>query len=287
MVGFVTYNVLMPHAADNVFVDTEPHILDSNRRLGMVLGRLRAWMNLGMIISLQEVSLNWYCEIVSQASIYRYTAVPAMYGRGDWAHGQVTLVPPGYRISKCDIVRIGELIRADQDETLHVEPWWKRAVCSLSFGLYCSPKWERSADRYDNLALMLQLNAPNKTYVVANYHMPCAFRRPHVMELHTQYLARAIDSFRGSGHGLVVCGDFNLQPSSHVLYKFMDRLNLRSAVDLGIITTKSRTRSGDFVGTIDYIFYADCELNSDGPDVTHKWMPNEHEPSDHYPLVAF
>ncbi len=51
-------------------------------------------------------------------------------------------------------------------------------------------------------------------FCVSTYHMPCAFRFPHVMTCHTALSVHAAAAFAGHGTPFVLAGDFNFAPQS-------------------------------------------------------------------------
>lgn len=90
--------------------------------------------------------------------------------------------------------------------------------------------WAMSENRYNVLVTVtLRPNAGGSTFSVSNYHMPCAYFAPAVMNIHTEMVAKRVQDLAAvswkSIHGdeeeestntipYILTGDFNILPES-------------------------------------------------------------------------
>jgi 2',5'-phosphodiesterase len=187
-----------------------------------------------------------------------------------------------------------------------------------------SDPWNYSEYRF-NQFIAIQVKEKNGTgapFWVGNYHMPCAFRDPPVMNIHAELVAKRIQTLANSD-AYVLAGDFNLTPDSchyGLLTKgILDKEDptypkpkydvewestiscMRSAYAVynnGVepdFTNHAYTGEGEyvneFVATIDYLFLSEewkvtgvKELSS-FEDANGPY-PNAVEPSDHVLIAA-
>jgi len=181
--------------------------------------------------------------------------------------------------------------------------------------------WDMSKNRQNILitvCLKERGSDEGKTFSLSNYHMPCAFFAPPVMNIHCDLAAKRCQDVAGNFPHLLV-GDFNLMPDSPH-YRLLttgdfDRrdptypkpkfgmqwqptaLPMRSAYAVSShgepdFTNYAKIRDDDpFIGCLDYIFMSDdWTVDSvkkipkrdevDGP------LPTEEEPSDHVLIYA-
>ena len=75
------------------------------------------------------------------------------------------------------------------------------------------------ASRRSNIQVSLHLSpptSPESSFAISTYHMPCAFRTPQMMALHSSLSVRNLQERAkewGAGRA-VLAGDFNLKPDS-------------------------------------------------------------------------
>ena len=78
--------------------------------------------------------------------------------------------------------------------------------------------WQLSENRH-NILLFCRLRVKDKNqsckkeFCISNYHMPCAFYAPMVMNIHAEMVAKRSQSM-ASGDPLILAGDFNFMPDS-------------------------------------------------------------------------
>ena len=149
---------------------------------------------------------------------------------------------------------------------------------------------ERDAVSRQNVFLAIKLSYNGKSFYVANYHMPCAFKRPRVMMWHAMKCNSLIRKLKDP---IIFGGDFNSQPDSPVYQLFNEEEFKSVNCDNESDTINTLTSwNGEFKGCIDYIFYKKGKneylklLSVDEPETTEERMPNDTQTSDHRPIIA-
>lgn len=182
------------------------------------------------------------------------------------------------------------------------------------------PPWVIAKDR-NNTMVMARVrfkNAPSASspFVIATYHMPCAFYSPPMMIMHSALSMQAVQKY-ARGQPFIFCGDFNSRPvdESYDLYtegfvsqEYQNLIpndnwspNLPKRVQsayqkyLGkepLFTNHSCSPPPVFSETLDYIFTSlDCQI-LDVIDLPKKPLPTTipsmalNEPSDHILIGA-
>lgn len=162
----------------------------------------------------------------------------------------------------------------------------------------------------NNFTIRLKLaDELNKKFIIYNYHLPCAFKRPVVQTLHINALKYLMSEH--SEIPTIFAGDLNIRPNS-IGYNYLtngqlpdDHLNFlmsREYCDLNIkssfnifyenepeFTCFSNTKyGGEFKDCLDYIMINDllCVLGSELLLTSENKMPNDICPSDHLPLCS-
>lgn len=153
------------------------------------------------------------------------------------------------------------------------------------------PPWMKAKAR-KNVLIMAKVQckkngASGSSFVVATYHMPCAFYSPPLMVIHSALSMQAIQEF-SKGSPFIFCGDFNFKPEDEC-YELLTRGQLPEKFQNLIpndlwspnlvkptqsayfsylghepkFTNHASVRPGDvFTGTLDYIFVSkDCTIS--------------------------
>jgi len=184
--------------------------------------------------------------------------------------------------------------------------------------------WDYSRGRQNTMvALKLKpRQSEHSSFVVATYHMPCAYWSPQVMVIHTALAAQCAHKF-ANGHPLILAGDWNFKPGS-APYQLLTTARLPGThpahpgypdgeswcIESGLEAMKSayaeknpggepeftnyawvRDDTDPFIGTLDYIFVSQStEIVSVGklPAIRscRDPLPTGEEPSDHLMLSA-
>jgi endonuclease/exonuclease/phosphatase family metal-dependent hydrolase len=81
--------------------------------------------------------------------------------------------------------------------------------------------WKLALDRFNQLvSVRLQAKATgSKPFLLGTYHMPCMFKIPQVMSIHTALSAQHVKRL-ANGDPYVFVGDFNIKPGS-TMYRLL------------------------------------------------------------------
>jgi 2',5'-phosphodiesterase len=183
--------------------------------------------------------------------------------------------------------------------------------------------WDYSKYRYNQfIAVKLQNRGEgNQPFWVGNYHMPCAFRTPAVMNIHADLVGSRIQQLAEEDTPYVLAGDFNIMPDSpHYSLLRTGTLSpedetypdkkydtnwkpelkgMRSAYfelngeepEFTNNAHNGAMNAEPFIGTLDYIFLSDgwnVLKVKDTPkkDELEGVFPDAEEPSDHVVIAA-
>jgi len=347
-VRIVSYNVLSSHlASPSYFTHCDPDTLKASERLPKVLSKFEDEMESKPIFCLQEVSYDWAGELHTFFANRNYHFITGLYGRKFNGYMGIALAYPTdrYETVATDVVRLsdkGRWPRAPKSaepslaikattffvgtlrktlELFLVKP--VRAL-AIQMNLQNPPKriidpWDMSENRF-NMMLTATLKdvATSKTFSIANYHMPCAFFAPKVMNIHAELAASRLQQ-TSSGMPHILAGDFNILPDSpHYTLLTTGKLDkcdptypsekhgfewesnirgMRSAYAVSDhgepdFTNYAQIKEDDpFIGTLDYIFLSD-EWEVKGVkstvhrDIANGPYPNKAEASDHILIAA-
>lgn len=307
------------------------------------------------VFCLQEVSNSWAGQLHAFFANRNYHMLTGLYGKKFNDYMGVALAYPtaSYKTVFVDIARLSDYRVGGwprppvSKETGLVSTAVKRVMALSTAGfvkgvelllqparqllrLTASEKprdhWEMSENRFNILLTAclrrrdLEGDADVKggTFVISNYHMPCAFYAPPVMNIHAEMAARRCQDL-ASGDPYILAGDFNLLPDSPhyelLTTGTLDRSDLtypapkygmewsssiagmRSAYGISNhgepdFTNHAQIRDDEpFIGTLDYIFLSPGWEVSGVKSIPHRNdaggpFPTEAEPSDHVLIAA-
>jgi len=357
-VEVVSYNVLSSHLSQSWYYwHNNPEDLDPPKRLKRVLKKLQPMVQRGAIICLQECSMNWTSSLHAFFQRRGYYFIHSLYGKQFNGYMGVGIAFPSkrYDLQSVSIQRVSEGKRwNDVERPAPSANGSDRSGMSTALldvaGYFASPllfqgrralgtaqaegddeqeqpavdPWDYSRTRQNTMvALKLRpRRGEDKPFVVATYHMPCAYWAPKVMVIHAALAAQCALRFAGS-HPLVLAGDWNFKPGA-APYQLLttgalpevhpahpgQRQGESWCVEQGLRALRSayaeRNPGGEpeftnyawtkddtdpFVGTIDYIFVSkEAEILSVGrlPAIRScpSPLPTSEEPSDHLMLSA-
>jgi len=252
-VRIVSYNVLSSKLArTDHFSKTPPSHLDASNRLPKVLAKIDEERKIGssrsipVIFCLQEVSLDWVGEFHTFFAERGYHFVPANYGGKFGGYMGIATAYPieHYETLKVDISRLSDKRvggwppSAPPPSTIRrylLNPL-KQTLSTILMQQQQDEKdsWSSSKNRYNQfIAVRLRERRRNNDdgkdakdavpFWIGNYHMPCAFRDPPVMNIHAEMVAKrlqnlATTSSEKSGttvrDAYILAGDFNIKPDS-------------------------------------------------------------------------
>jgi mRNA deadenylase 3'-5' endonuclease subunit Ccr4 len=347
----VSYNVLSSSLAPpSQFPSYPVEHLDASNRLAVVLKKLELELkgggqkqqanNNSVIFCLQEVSHDWAGALHTFFSNHGYYMTTGLYGRKFNGYMGVCLAWPMEQLETVD-VKIATLsdVRPDgwpKDPVEHGVCWnaiqsiqssVRRVLNKIRNKKDPLDYWYES-QRRSNIVLTATLRDKHtkQAFVVATYHMPCAFYAPPVMTVHSDLAAYYTQQVAAEQGNLpcVLAGDFNIKPGD-VPYQFLTRSedqvtweeNSRPPTKFGVewsllrpepmrsayadhlqtepdFTNYAQTRDNEpFIDTLDYIFISKEWVVDDVLKLPHRHdakgpYPNldVDEPSDHVLISA-
>lgn len=333
-VRVIQYNLLSQKlCSPDWFSECLPENCDPEARWQRIKNKLLGEIQKGSIFCLQEVSQTWASRLTVLFSNHGYHFIFRLSGSNfsDYMGSGIAFPLNKYKLKDCRFVRVGDLIPVPNDSTKIEEDWSTWLVNNSNYWsnrLFSWPKkaedhWASSRNKW-NVMIMVTLNGDQSEFVIANYHMPCDFRRSTVMTLHSYYAMAEAQKFANDTM-LIFSGDFNFKPDSKQ-YQMITRGKKILAEDFQnnsktavkdwfdpefkpmmsvyqlinqrepLFTNYAKTARSEeaFKATLDYIFIFPkllvsqaIKLPQEKPeDIYSTPLPNEEEPSDHLMLGA-
>jgi len=317
-----TYNILSDsYCSPGFYTTCDPEHLKPEKRMNTLKDILREQIRLESIICLQEITRVQEAILQSFFNEQGYTLITCLYGKA-WSGfmGVGIAVPKKFRVVDTKFVRV-----ADGKKWAKKEKPGRLSKLVTFFltelGVMAEPERDplEDAQNRQNVMVLLELGFAScgPTFYIGTYHMPCAFRTPIVMTIHSALVAQAIQKEAGD-KPYILAGDFNLKPSSdqygllttgkmsatsneHPLlpegddwtsdvkpmksaYKEVSRLE-------PYFTNYAQSRGQPvFIECLDYIFYEGLKpmvvLDIPTRSAINGPLPNEAQPSDHVPIGA-
>jgi endonuclease/exonuclease/phosphatase family metal-dependent hydrolase len=230
-------------------------------------------------------------------------------------------IPVSMQLNSISIIKIGDHIRSisehcEKNASFFTRGWDLYQFVISKFIELVSDPWETAMNRANTL-ICLQVVIDGKPLCIGTYHMPCLYKNPDVMAIHSSVVKDLMFQL-AAGQDFVLAGDFNFRPcdityqalieKSHVgcnlpkssMYEISYQTNaeqvLKSAyrekngVEPVYTYFSDTTKSPNFCATLDYIFFAGCltvEKVLELPDhPTGESYPDETHPSDHLMIAA-
>jgi len=215
----VTYNVLSSSLCEpGYFTHCDPDDLHPPNRLAKLLTKLEPEMAKGAVIGLQEVSQKWAGELHVFFAKRGYHMICSLYGKPFNGYMGIALAVPldKYDVSKVDISRCSDTKKLPREP----KPGMLQKVINYPVNLYRKVSgerppqtdWQLARGRFNTIMYAsLKCKESGAEFGVANYHMPCMFRNPKVMTIHSQLAAMYAQQQSGN-LPVILMGDFNLKP---------------------------------------------------------------------------
>ena len=320
----VTYNVLSSSLCEpTYFTHCAPEDLDPDNRYKKLLVKLEAEIAAGAVIGLQEVSQQWAGRLHVFFAERGYHLVCSLYGKPFNGYMGIALaVPLGtYDVTKVDISRCSDTKKLPREPKpsgvkKFIATWMEKITGKRP----PQTDWQLARNRFNTIMYAsLKCKTSGVEFGVANYHMPCMFRNPGVMTIHSQLAAAYAQRMAGDLPN-VLMGDFNLKPgdggydlittgdipSTHAsapvapegeTWDTALRYPMRSAYKVALgtepdFTNHARIKDDEpFVDTLDYIFVSPTVTVKEVAQLPHRDdvkgpFPSKTEPSDHILLQA-
>eukprot|EP00557_Chaetoceros_sp_GSL56_P013526 CAMPEP_0176483412 /NCGR_PEP_ID=MMETSP0200_2-20121128/3903_1 /TAXON_ID=947934 /ORGANISM="Chaetoceros sp., Strain GSL56" /LENGTH=390 /DNA_ID=CAMNT_0017879809 /DNA_START=282 /DNA_END=1454 /DNA_ORIENTATION=- len=364
-VRIVSYNILSSELADpEYFTKCDPHNLEASKRLNKILEKLQNEIDASrgnkgtdadngnsktnqqpVVFCLQEVSHRWATALHVFFAERGYHMITGLYGKSFNGYMGIATAYPiqDFETLHVDLVRLSEKKvggwpRKPKDPEAGLirkyifDPIYKPVKAVYQY--YKPPKksqedaWDVSRWRFNQFIAVKLKNRKGGSSVpfwVGNYHMPCAFRTPGVMNIHADLVGSRIQQLatckEGKKEPYILAGDFNILPTSaHYsllrtgLLDESDETYPEKKYDMVWKPTVQGMRSAyaefygqepeftnnahngaldaeSFIGTLDYIFLSDewiVKAVQDLPKLEDLKgvYPDEKEPSDHVLIAA-
>lgn len=345
----VSYNVLSSHlAAPSHFTRCDPKHLYADNRFPKMLKKLENELTentVPTIFCLQEVSHSWAGKLHIFFANRNYHLVTGLYGKKFNGYMGVAIAFPqnAYEVEDVDIARLSDfkedgwpklpeeagggffqtLLRSGVDTVK------KFVVRPVRFALRIPPEkivdhWKISENRHNILitcCLKEKDKESGKSFIISNYHMPCVFYAPMVMNIHAEMAVKRVESLATASGDKphILAGDFNFMPDSPT-YQLVTTgqldeqdatyptskygLEWKSTIH-GMQSAYAQSDNGEpdftnfaqvkeddpFIGTLDYIFLSKhWNVNNVRRTVERSKangpFPNKDEPSDHILISA-
>jgi len=222
----ITYNVLSSKlCGEDYFVKCNPKDLDPSTRLKRVISKLESEIQKGSIICLQEVSYDWCGALATLFQQNGYFLFTGLYGKLFNGNMGITLAFPTakYKAITMTMRRLSHTKKwpSPPDQGILNKLWDSAHSWILAPVRYLSgykekkDEWDLAKSR-ENVFLFARLQTREglgETLCIGNYHMPCMWRDPKVMTIHTA-LAGLLMQNLAKDDPYVLCGDFNFDPKS-------------------------------------------------------------------------
>lgn len=245
-VTFATYNVLAPPlCTEECYVLCTRDALDPEKRFERLLCQLEDEMAKLSVIALQEVTHEWAVRLRAWFHLRGYTLYVHLYYKARYGHMGVGIAFPH------SIYELAEDVGPDGPQGFRLmdaeaRPCSKDQAQSPPPGAYFSdgisevevvqrpttppPQsvWNEAQSKVNGM-LMFSLRRRGSLvdtgFLVATYHMPCAYDKPQVMMIHGMAVMHAVQKRAELSGGIpfVLMGDFNTKPCDplYILYTHM------------------------------------------------------------------
>jgi exonuclease III len=251
-VRVVSYNILSSELADpEFFTKCSPENLKASNRLPKILDKLQKEIDdfqetkdsgtkEPVIFCLQEVSHQWATALHVFFAERGYHMITGLYGKSFNGYMGIATAYPiqEFETLHVDLVRLSEKKaggwpRKPKDPEPGMirkyifDPIYK-PVKAVYKQLYNNSQNEKVEDAWDVsrwrfnqfIAVKLKNRRGDRSipFWIGNYHMPCAFRTPAVMNIHADlvgsYIQKLAKSQQGEKEPYILAGDFNILPDS-------------------------------------------------------------------------
>jgi 2',5'-phosphodiesterase len=330
-VNIVTYNVLSSHlAGPDYFINCDAKYLSRDYRLELLMKMLDEKIDDGAVICLQEISTLWSAKLQPWFMNRGYSMLDTHYGGKFDGNMGVAIAFPNkkYQLLDMDISCIADtkfMPRKPRPTGFskfyaQLRGYSKDLLHNIGLVMKVDNPWHAALRRSNRMitARLSPLDDNKKKFVIGTYHMPCMFRIPGAMLIHSALSAQHIHRYAG-GDPYMYVGDFNIKPDSS-MYQLMTTGSLEEehpempAMEAGDnykfavtpvrsaykicngsepdFTNNSQIRNEEpFIETLDYIFMSEQWSVDAVDDLPHRKdmkgpLPIQNEPSDHLLLAA-
>jgi mRNA deadenylase 3'-5' endonuclease subunit Ccr4 len=230
-------------------------------------------------------------------------------------------IPVSMQLNSISYIKIGDYIRSvskRHEKQSNLLTWgWNLYQFALSkFIQLPSDPWKTAMDK-GNTLICLQVVIDGKPLYIGTYHMPCLYKEPDVMAIHSSIVKDLMYQL-AAGQDFILAGDFNLKPCDTAYQALTEKgytdIHFPKSNDYDIsyrpnaeqvLKSAYREKNGsepvytdfshtlyspNFCATLDYIFFngqLTVENVLELPDQpTGESYPDETHPSDHLMIAA-
>ena len=235
------YNLLSQElCTSDWFPNCDPDAVDPEKRYLRIYTKILGTINEGGVICLQEISQTWLTRLIGLFESKNYALFYRLYGQrcNDYMGVRSAWPRSKYILQASQIVRVGDFIPEPvRESTVSKDTWWDfldyygirfwKVLQSVFGGSTQRPpvdQWDVSRKKYNMMVMVSLIDRDSgndkNAFTVATYHMPCAFRQPTVMALHSYWAVRIAQEWSRILNGrvgrLIFAADMNIKPESEV-----------------------------------------------------------------------
>jgi mRNA deadenylase 3'-5' endonuclease subunit Ccr4 len=326
-VRVVSYNIFAPVYADRPdhYFKCQPAFLKTDYRWNLIQSQLEQEIinNENTIICLQELSLSFLPKLELFFRRLNYIFFHNLYGqmRGDYMGGVGIAIPVSIQLHFMSIIKIADHIRSfskprEKNTNLFIWGWDLYQSVMGKFTQPASNPWE-TAMATPHTFICLQVVINDKPLYIGTYHMPCLYKEPDVMAIHSSVVKDLMFEL-AAGQPFILAGDFNIKPRDICYQALIEKdyvgCNLPESSTYEITYRRNtgqvlksayrekngaepvytnfshKSHSPKFCETLDYVFFngrLSVEKVLELPDhPTSESYPDEIHPSDHLMIAA-
>eukprot|EP00518_Triparma_eleuthera_P000826 CAMPEP_0182454998 /NCGR_PEP_ID=MMETSP1319-20130603/1371_1 /TAXON_ID=172717 /ORGANISM="Bolidomonas pacifica, Strain RCC208" /LENGTH=302 /DNA_ID=CAMNT_0024653027 /DNA_START=234 /DNA_END=1142 /DNA_ORIENTATION=+ len=175
------------------------------------------------ILCLQELSRPWSGPLQTYLSNVDYELITGLYGKPFNGYMGIALAFPKseYTLEELWNENLADTVKWPRDPK-EQEGVLSRVTNKLAGFVGLQKKWERKPEdsfsasaRRANVMITARLKSKKSkgSFNIGVYHMPCAFRTPQVMSLHSALAIRRSQEL-ADGSPFILAGDWNITPDS-------------------------------------------------------------------------
>ena len=267
------------------YPEYDEKIFDVERKTKQVLEEVENMIRREYIIVLFEVCDVLMTRLIPLAINLNYVVRDSYYNHPQSGNmGIVLMFPNRYAVLDYKHVVIGQHIKKESE---------KEKTCSEKV-----LNWFRTPEKTDvedaksrhNVLILVKLLDNNREFTIGAYHMPCAYRKPKVMQYHLETVWNICQEFTSClSSPLLLCTDMNTTPDDS-LYNYLPSKGMVSANKFCMGKEPSYTTFTEnkfmilpFQATIDYVWVTSKHISqvvrfpTNIPDL----LPSHSFPSDH------
>ena len=323
-VRVISYNLLVPIFAEQpgYYIKCDPRYLQTTYRWSLIQTQLQQEIihHKNTIVCLQEVSRTLLRELKSFFHRLNYILLYKLYGeQHDDYMGVGIAIPSSMKLTSVSYFTIADQLRAHLHEkgpnVLNLGKRVRDYLLNKS-AEPVSDSWDIAITK-SNVLIVLKIIVDGIPLCIGTYHMPCMFKSPDVMIIHSSMVKDMMINL-ANGQNLILAGDFNFKPtdasyrvvtnkgflrgrlpqSSKYLVSYRPNVEqvLNSAyrekngAEPNFTNFVATAKTSSFCGTLDYIFYygrLTVEKVLKLPNhPTGKSYPDATHPSDHLMIAA-